>query len=938
MSPPTDGVKLVEALRSFSPAAARIVEVRPRLARFAEGRVPFDGHPADVLARVPLDEARVRRAVRLLRARVFVHTAAAEMHGASPLDTARLWSDAADAAISLCARLAAADTEAKLGAAVVDGEPVGRAIFALGKLGSRELNPSSDVDLLFAYARDGALASGASAHEWHVHFARGVRSLLHDVDDDGFAFRVDLDLRPEGSAGPLTNSVDALESYYERFGQTWERAALLRLRAVVDEGAPRGAEGVAAQVDKRLRPFVFPRSVDERAVDELFAMKHRVTASATADGFDVKRGRGGIREVEFVVQAHQLLHGGKVPDLREGSTVELLERLEARGFLAHKTVADLRAGYVLLRRVEHALQYGEDRQTQILPEAGAEHDRVAAAVARAAALRRPFDDVLTRTRARVHATFSRLLGEDRDAPSAEARRALDRTEPDAARTAALAALGFEDAARAFTLVRVLERRRGSPFAPEQARAVTVTPAETAQAAAHLLDHVAKSPDPMSALARLPDLFLERVPRASLSRLTHDRRTLALATRLLATSAPLSRLLARHHGLDEILTRPPPPSRLRRGQVRADLAAERAPQRTRAPAGAVDDVEQALVALRRVHGRRTLSVALSFFAGAADVSTAQLSLSALADGLLDEAVALAAERIDARHGRIAGMRFAVLALGSLGGREVGFFRDLDLFFVYDGAAADDESDGPRPVGAGEMAARTAQQVIWALSAPLAEGACYEVDPRLRPSGSQGALTTSLATFVDYHRRASAPWEKQALLRARFVAGDPDLGRAAVAAARRAALDAPPPAGLGARLLDMRARMVAERASPHGLDLKMGEGGLADVEFAVQGLQLAHRVWCPSTRRALRHLARRGHLAVATARALEDAWMELQTAREALALVDDRRAPAVTAGDARLDLLTRAGVIPGPGGAALYDRLAQAAATIRELSGRILLRLG
>jgi glutamate-ammonia-ligase adenylyltransferase len=907
----------LEILRGFSPAAARWLESHPSLARFL-ARPPR----LDALARVPLVPERVRKAVRLLRGRVFVHTAHAERLGRSPLETGRLWSDAADAAIALCARCAAREVEARFGAS-----GMGRAVFALGKLGSRELNPSSDVDLLVAYARDGEVPSGkTSAHEWHLQWVRKLRALLHDVDEDGFAFRVDLDLRPEGTQGPLVNSVDALESYYERFGQTWERAALLRLRAVHD------VDGVGAEVMRRVRPFVFPRSVDAKAVDELFAMKTRVTASASSDGFDVKRGRGGIREVEFVVQANQMLHGGKLAGLRTGNIVELLDKLEEHGLVPHKTALELTQGYVLLRRIEHALQYGEDRQTQTLPEAGsAEHERVAHAILDVMGRRASFDDLLAQKRALVHEAFERVLGENREAPNEHARRALDRTLPPEVRTAALASLGFGDAARALDLVHLLERRRGSPLAPVEAKA-----SDALDAGAHLIESVARSPDPMAALARLPDLFLERVPRAAINAITHDKRTLALATRLLATSAPLSRMLSKHHGLDEILARGLATPRLRKADVRAEVDAETASH----PQRGVDE-EARLVAMRRAHSRRTLAIALAFFGARVDAPGAGLALSTLADALLDEAVALAHAKIHARHGAIEGATFAVIGLGSLGGRELGFFRDLDLLFVYEGDASL-ESSGPKRIGIGEHAARTAQQVIWAVAAPLAEGACYAVDSRLRPSGGQGALTTSLATFASYHERESAPWERQALLRARFVAGDRALGARAVAAAKRAAFRVPE-AGLGARLLDMRARMVNERAAHVGLDLKMGEGGLADVEFAVQGLQLAHGhhdplVWSQSTRRALGRLARRGHLNVQWARDLERAWRELSRAREALALVDDKREPSVSPSDARLDMLVRAGVLEGTSGVEAYDRLAKAAATVRDLTARILVRLG
>ena len=863
-----------------------------------------------------------------MRWRVFVHTAYAEARGLSPLQSGRLWSEFADAAMRLADRVVVHDLTARHGPPLdAQGAPIGRAVCALGKWGSRELNPSSDIDLLLVYGTDDGRAGKLSPHEWFSSWARRIRSLLADADDDGFGFRVDFDLRPEGTTGPVVNSVDALESYYERFGQTWERAALLRLTPVID------TEGVGAAVVRRLVPFVFPKTVSMTAVDELFAMKQRVTAEAVGDGFDVKRGRGGIREVEFVAQSLQLLCGGRMPELRRGSTVDVLLVLEDAGLLPHAQVRMLIESYEYLRRVEHALQYVEDRQTQLLPHAGALRDRIAQSLAafdvEPGHARRQFNATLEHHRRVVHEAFEALLGSGRHAPPPDARAALDRTSTDAERERALVALGFVDGARALSLLRVLERRRGSPLSP---RVLVETPG-AADFAAHLVDQMGKSPDPLASLARLPDLFLEPLPRALLARLAEDKRLLSLVVRLLAVSAPLSRLLLRHQGLEAVLLRGLGAPRLRHVAMRAEL---RDPIDVEATP---PDDEARLVRMRVVQARLSLPVALAFFAGRIDVTGASHRLSSIADVLLQEALTIAMERVARRHGALPGARFTVCAMGSLGGRELGFFRDVDLLFVYDGAG---ETTGPKPIGPSEWAARTAQQLIWALSAPLAEGACYPVDSRLRPSGNQGALTVSLDAFQAYHAQRSQLWERQALLRLRPVAGDASLGAAIEAAARAAAFQPPPPA-LGMRLLDMRARMVAERTTPAGIDLKLGEGGIADVEFAVQGLQLAHggrdpRLWCASTRRALARLARRGYLPRDDAATLRTALDEISRAREAIALIDDKRAVAVTRTDPRLEMMVRARLVSDVrDGEALYDRLVGAAARIREVSSRVLVRL-
>lgn len=921
-----------ERVCRFSGAVRRLVSARPALLRFARTRP----RPRALLrARADVPEEDARRAIRRMRQRVFVHTAAAELDGASPLESGSLWSELADAAIALADRVAYRETTARYGVPTHAGRPIGRAVFALGKLGARELNPSSDVDLMFAYGTDDGGAGDATPHEIFTRWVRRLRALLADVDEDGFGFRVDLDLRPEGTTGPLVNSVDALESYYERFGRTWERAAMARLRTVVDVG------GTGAAVTTALRPFVFPRHLDHRHLDELADMKRRVTATATDAGFDVKRGEGGIREVEFVVQAVQLVYGGRVAALRTGSTVELLHKLETRGLIAHRRAAELREGYVALRRIEHALQYREDQQTQTLPDEGDVRREVARALAPhvsdpfSTARRRPgFEASLKRHRRRIHRAFTQLLGEGRGQASAEAEKAVERTAPDEERLAALAALGFAGPEEALRVLRSLERLPASPFAPQVAGASGAA----GRLGARLLDDVATSPAPATALVRLGDLFAGFLPRALLARLAEEERLRSLLVRVLATSAPLARLLSRQAGLYEVLLT----------GMSAPRIAWAAAQRELESAAADDDGdndEATLAHWRRVQARATLRTGVAFLGGTIGVVRAGHRLSMLADAILEQALAFARRRVARRYGEPDDARFSVLGLGRLGGRELGFFADVDIVFVYE---ADGATDGARAVPASEWAARVAQQTISALSVPLTGGRCYEVDTRLRPSGNQGPLVTRLAAFERYHETRAELWERQAMIRLRPVAGDRALGRAVRAAARRQVARAAPER-LGTQLLDMRARMVSERAGmAGGLDLKMGEGSLSDIEFAVQGLILKHASEVPglavtSTRRALRRLAARDALAPALAERLTRSLDRLATVREALTLIDDRRGAHVTPDDERLALLTRAypalalraGADGGEG--SLYDALVREAVDIRETTHRVLVRL-
>lgn len=919
----------LDALRDFSPAAARFVRKDPSLARYLK-RAP----PISALTRIrAADATAAARALRVARTRMLVHTAALEASGRSPLRTASLWSRFADIAVALADKVAYAETRKKYGPPKSrEGGEMGRAIFALGKHGAQELNPSSDIDLLLVYGTDDGAAQEATPHEFFQAWVQRFQRLLSAVDDDGFAFRVDLDLRPEGQSGPLVNSVDALERYYERFGLMWERAALTRLRPVVD------VRGVGSDTLSRLRPFVFPRRTDPSLLEELAEMRARIEASArsrsrTQVAFDVKRSVGGIRDVEFAVQALQLLYGGRFAELREGTTVELVLALEALGYLDHQESTSLCDAYVFLRRVEHALQLAEDRQTHDLPASGEVRERVERVLGGGgddAAAR--FAEKLAFHTGRAREVFSQIVNVKRDdgvEVSDAARIAVDPVSTAEERRDALEQLGF-DPVRAAQLLNLLRRRRTSPLSPIQ---IAKTRGGL-RLAAEFIDEVAKTPNPDAVLARLPDIFGTRLHHALMERLSTSPRLMRVLLRTLAVSAPLSRLLARQSGLEATLLHGMRTKRVSLMPVTRSLRAELTAY----------DEEEALTRMRRVQGRVTLSVGLSFLAGRMGVTQTGLNLSVLADALLQRALELAHAKVAERHGHLDNGRFSVLALGSLGGRELGFFRDLDLLFVYDGEG---ETDGRRALSAAEWAGKLGQQVMWILSAPLAEGPCYEVDPRLRPSGNQGPLCVRLSAFEKYHATESALWERQALLRLRPVAGDQGLA-AQVKKVAHQACAAGVPLDAGTRLLDMRAKMVQERAARGGFDVKMGDGGMVDIEFAVQALQLKAAAKDPAvvvagTRRALHRLVRGGHLDKETATTLRKGLDVLATTREAISLVDDARGGAIRPKDHRLEMIARAGILDekthleDPRGEPLYHALLARAAQVREVTHRILHRL-
>jgi glutamate-ammonia-ligase adenylyltransferase len=882
-----------QVLRAFSPAAARAVAAHPPLLGSVHRAPPL--FFAKRAMRLPPDAARI--ILRRLRTRLFVHTAAAEARGEAPLHTARLWTRFAESCIAtadavvfreLCSRHGIPQME--------DGQEVPRAIFGLGKLGARELNPSSDVDLLFAYGTDHGAAGQMALHPFFTRWAQATSAFLSEATDTGFVFRVDLDLRPEGTRGPVVNSADALERYYERFGLTWERAALLRMRPVVD-----GA-GLGNAILKRLRPFITPKSLSTSVIDDLAVMKGRVTASARTEGFDVKRGQGGIREVEFIAQVLQLLHVGRQPQLRVWSTVDVLTALEQAGLLAHETSDQLRRGYAFLRRLEHALQFREDQQTQFLPDDGEIRNAIRSHFDGLAESDTPsFEAELQAHRDRIGRAFSEILEDRPEAPQPRVFLALDERESDGDRKAALTDLGFVDADAALRLLKTLRKRRGSPFSPH----VQSRNSQNLVLAGRLLEEAGRSLDPDAALARLVDLFGGALHKALLGQLRGNPPLIRLLIRILSASPALARHLSRQRGLEAtllygVVTRRPNLNQLKRS-LEEDLP--------------TDDEEAALVRMRRVHGRVSLAVGTAFLAGRLDVFSAQHRLSILAQALVRRALDIALAKVERRHGSLPGARFSVCAQGALGARELGFSGDLDLLFVYDGEG---KSQGERPLEIAGWAARIAQQVIWALSASLPEGRCYEVDTRLRPSGSQGPLCISLPGFVSYQEKRARFWERQALLRMRPVAGHPGLGQSLNELRRRAIAFGEGGEAPAVAVGEMRDRIQAERgrARKGAVDLKLSAGGLVDIEFAIQAqlMAAARKVsWhlaATSTRTAIRRLAQAGHLDPGQAEEWVSGLGELKTARELLWLVDPEAQGILRPGDPTVALLAKVQATRGP----------------------------
>ena len=705
-----------------------------------------------------------------------------------------------------------------------DGAPQRLVVFGMGKLGGAELNFSSDIDLILAFPEAGT-SDGARPldnEDWFARIGQRLAQLLGEVTADGFCHRVDLRLRPFGSAGRVALSFAAMEHYYQREGRDWERYAWIKARPVA------GDRAAGTRLLETLRPFIYRRYLDFNAIDGLRTMKAMIDAEVSRRELDdnVKLGPGGIREIEFIVQLAQLTHGGREPALRTPSLFAALEASIAGGHLDPGLGARLCEDYHTLRRVENRVQMLADQQVHRLPADARARTRLARGLGHSDWS--SFVAGLDRLRARVSAAFADVLAAPREqttSPAATPDWALRALDGEATRLPA----PFADAASAAlaTLVSALTHR--SLDTRTRARLERLLPAIAEGCLAY--------PDPDATLSRALALIAAVSGRSTYLALL-DERPLALARviEVFSRSALLAdRVIAHPLLLDDLLD----------ARVDATLPEAGALGSEAMAASDGEDVDAALVALVELRQSAQFRLGLAWLARLEPAPALARRLADVADAVLAALTRLAARELIAAHGPIADggddtTGFAVIGYGSLGGRELGFSSDLDLVFVYDGALAARESRGPRPLDGARFMAKLAQRLVHWLGTPTRAGRLYEVDTRLRPDGSKGLLVTSFEAFADYQRERAWVWEHQALVRARPVAGDPALG-ARIRALRESVLAAPRADDPRPEIARMRARWRAhlDRSDAARLDLKQGRGGLVDLEFIAQAEVLAPR---------------------------------------------------------------------------------------------------
>ncbi|HEY7375450.1 MAG TPA: bifunctional [glutamate--ammonia ligase]-adenylyl-L-tyrosine phosphorylase/[glutamate--ammonia-ligase] adenylyltransferase [Polyangia bacterium] len=841
------------------------------------------------------DLAGVQRGLRLVRRYEVLRLGARELGWGTTEEVARELSSFADVCLDAAVEICDAELRRELGEPRADdGGPVRFVVMAMGKLGGEELNFSSDVDVCYFYSTDAGAAGEASLHHYYAELSRRVSAALEQPTADGMVFRVDLRLRPEGRSGPLCNSIAAAETYYETFGRTWERQAWLRARPAA------GDQALGAELLAVLDPFIYPRSIDARLIDDVRGLRALFRDPADAGGalgetgFDVKLGAGGIRDVEMVVQALQLLHAGKRPELRERNTPRALPRLVVAGLLGDREAWTLLTAYRFWRRLEHRVQVASGAQQHRLPADDGARARFAAGLGFAELA--AFDAEVQDKRAAVEA-IAATLGEPPDAAQIEAARLLDplRDRADLERLATAA--GFRDAEAAADTLEALGARLP----------------------AALLAEAVASPDPDRALLHFRDLIW-RSSAALMLLLREEPRLARMLGTLFGTSDRLADLLIRHPPMWDALVEGLGARARTREQLAARLAARlsEVAQQDDEMEAQMEAEEAKLRAIRRFQAEETLRIGLHDVAGNLEPGEVTAALTDVAEVCLARAIEATLPGMAARYG-LPRAGLTVLGLGSLGAREMRYGSDLDLVFLYGG-------DGETSTGVDhrEWFARASVRFISAVEALLEEGRLYKVDTRLRPSGEQGLLVTSWAAFERYHRDEAAGWERVALLRARIVYSDEEAVLRAQRDAQLAAIafDRPfDPQRFVADLRRVRARVETERGRvPAGSrHLRFDPGGVMDVEFLVALGQLQHAA-DPGVRTTTTAAALARLITLDWPETLLDDYAALRRATLRLRLLLDRPEDVVSPRD--LPMLARSlGTTPDALAADLDARLAR-----------------
>jgi glutamate-ammonia-ligase adenylyltransferase len=849
------------------------------------------------------EEAEVMRLLRRMKAEAALLTALADIGGVWPVMrvTASLTA-LADTAVRAAVHYLLTDAARRRRLVPADtSRPEagsGYIVLAMGKMGAHELNYSSDIDLIVLYdAAVAALAPETEPAPFFVRMTRLLVKLLAERTADGYVFRTDLRLRPDPASTQIAVSTAAALDYYESVGRNWERAAMIKARPCAGDIA------VGEKLLGELSPFIWRKYLDFAAVADIHDMKRQIHAyrghgEIAVEGHNIKLGRGGIREIEFFVQTQQLIAGGRHPALRGRETLAMLEALAEGDWISNEARDDLTAAYGFLRMVEHRLQMVADEQTHTLPGDRAGVERFAHFLGFSGR-----DDFAKTLLPHLHNVQRHYAGLFEHSSSAEARdQALvfpadadDRETLDK-----LAAMGFRKPLEISALVRGWQTGDYRSLKNPSARA------QLAELVPLLLPPFARSGNPDAALHAF-DRFLAGLQGAGrlFSLLQQNPDLVALIALVLGAAPRLADSLAQ---FPEVMDAVIDPSFFGALPEDAELAAslDRSLQQA-------DGYEDFLDRIRIFAQEHMFLIGTRILSGTVSAQQAGEAFARLAD-LLVRSLARAVEENFARlHGRIQGQEIAILALGKLGGREMTATSDLDLIVVYDFDAEHPESDGPRPLYGGQYFARLIQRLISALTAQTNYGVLYQVDMRLRPSGRSGPLATQIAGFASYQEDEAWTWEHMALTRARVISAPPAFAARINDVVRSVLVRPRDPDSIAGDVVEMRGAIAQEKGDSNRWDLKYAAGGLVDLEFIAQYLQLVHAAETPeildtSTARVLDNAHKLGVLATEDAEVLRPAVRLYQNLTQILRLCLNAPFDAKTATPGLTTLLARAADVP------------------------------
>jgi len=815
-----------------SPFLSNIIERRPTLAWQCLATDP-DAHMMELIEglwpnlRDFETETEVMKVLRESREQAALLVALCDLAGRWPVMTVtEKLSNFADAAISGAVNwllleaakkgdyLASSQTDPALDSAYC--------VFAMGKLGAHELNYSSDIDLIIFYDPEAALlADGIEPATFFIRLTRSLVKLLQEQTQDGYVFRVDLRLRPDPGATAVAIALEAAGQYYESLGQNWERAAMIKARAVAGDSA------VGEEFLNRIKPFIWRKHLDFAAIADVHSMKrqihtHKGHGEIAVAGHNIKLGRGGIREIEFFAQTQQLIAGGRVLELRTQKTLDTLKCLVEQQWITPEAEREMHEAYLFLRHIEHRLQMRNDEQTHTLPKDDNELETLAHFAGFDST--EAFAKTLTKHLTIVQGHYAALFEDAPDLGVEEGSLVFTGSEDDPATLETLSSMGFAKPTELTQAVRAWHFGRYPATRSLRTREILT------ELMPQLLRALAQTANPDAAFSRFDD-FLQDLPAGVqlFSLLRANPEHLKLIATLMGSAPRLASLLSRQASVLDAVIDPDFFSKPNEQEFDRQITERFA---------LAENFEDILDEARTIANDQRFAIGMQQLVRTLDPIEAAVAYAQLASAIIKGLLWAVGNEIEKAHGRIKGGRAAIIAMGKLGGREMAATSDLDIMVIYDFAREADKSDGPRPLDPVTYYTRLTQRLISALSVPTAQGQLYEVDMRLRPSGRAGPIATKLASFIDYQQASAWTWEHMALTRARVIAGDDGM-RDQIEAVIFETLSAKRDhANLVQSVCEMRDKIDQEKHTTNPWNTKNVRGGLLDLEFICQFLQLAH----------------------------------------------------------------------------------------------------